>query len=94
MSPLKRIRAAGVFYFDPGYVENGPDIAPLRCPLSSVAARKGLPVYPEESRDFGGLPSFIADSLPDHWGNVVFSEWARANNIRTRICRFLTGLHT
>ena len=72
------------FYFDPGYVENGPDIAPLRCPLSSVAARKGLPVYPEESRDFGGLPSFIADSLPDHWGNVVFSEWARANNIRTK----------
>ncbi len=84
VSSKKGYRQQVCFYFDPEYVGNGPDISPLRCPLSDVAARKGLPVYPEEGRDFGGLPSFIADSLPDHWGNVVFLEWARANNIRSR----------
>lgn len=69
------------FYFDPQYARNGFDIAPLRSPITGPAALAGLPVYPEESKDFGGLPSFIADSLPDYWGNVVFFEWAKAHNI-------------
>lgn len=72
------------FYFDPAYLNGGYDLSPLRAPLSGVAARSGLPVYPEADKEFGGLPSFIADSLPDHWGNVVFSEWARARNIRSK----------
>lgn len=33
------------FYFDPEFVKHGYDIAPLRAPLSSVAAQRGLPVY-------------------------------------------------
>ena len=72
------------FYFDSGYAGSGYDIAPLRAPVKGVAAQRGLPVYPDEERIFGGLPSFIADSLPDHWGNTVFNEWARAHHIRTK----------
>lgn len=40
-----------------------------------------MPVYPEKDRLFGGLPSFIADSMPDNWGHLVFSQWAKAHNI-------------
>lgn len=72
------------FYFDPAYAVGGYDIAPLRAPQSSVAVRKGLPIFPEEEKIFGGLPSFISDSLPDHWGNIVFSEWAKARHIPKR----------
>lgn len=72
------------FYFDREYVRNGYDIAPLRAPINGAAAQKGLPVYPEDDKIFGGLPSFIADSLPDNWGNTVFSEWASTHGIRIK----------
>ena len=35
-----------------------------------------MPVYADNDKLFGGLPSFIAESLPDHWGNKVLNEWA------------------
>lgn len=72
------------FYFDPDFVKSGQDIAPLRSPINGAVAQNGLPVYPETDKLFGGLPSFIADSLPDHWGNIVFNEWAKANHIPKR----------
>ena len=77
-------RNKACFYFDPAYVSGGYDIAPLRAPIKGVTAQRGLPIYPEEERIFGGLPSFIADSLPDHWGNTVFNEWAKAHRIRVK----------
>lgn len=72
------------FFFDPDFVRSGYEIAPLRAPLAGAAAQRGLPVYPEKDRLFCGLPSFIADSMPDHWGNLVFDKWARAHNIRSK----------
>lgn len=72
------------FYFDRDFLAGGYDIAPLRASVNSVSVKNGLPVYAEEEKLFGGLPSFIADSLPDHWGNKVFNEWAKAHNISTR----------
>lgn len=72
------------FYFDRAFVSGGYDIAPLRAPIKGVAAQRGLPVYPEEDRIFGGLPAFVADSLPDHWGNTVFNEWAKVHHIRKK----------
>ena len=72
------------FYFDRSFLASGYDIAPLRASVNSVSVKSGLPVYAEVEKLFGGLPSFIADSLPDHWGNRVFNEWAKAHNISTR----------
>lgn len=69
------------FYFDPAFVRCGLDIAPIRASINGVAAQKGMPIYPEKNRLFGGLPSFIADSMPDNWGHLVFSQWAKAHNI-------------
>ncbi len=72
------------FYFAPEFVRNGYDVAPLRASIYGKAAQNGLPIYPEKDKVFGGLPSFIADSLPDHWGNVIFKEWTRKKGIRSR----------
>lgn len=69
------------FYFDPKFVGSGLDIAPLRASIYGIAAQKGMPIYPERERLYGGLPSFIADSMPDNWGHLVFSQWAKAHNI-------------
>ncbi len=72
------------FYYDHDFLNIGYDIAPLRASINSPSVRNGLPVYADDDRLFGGLPSFIADSLPDHWGNRVFNEWAKAQGISTR----------
>lgn len=72
------------FYYDSDFIKGGYDIAPLQAPINGVAAQRGLPVYAGDDKLFGGLPSFIADSLPDHWGNRVFNEWAKVNHIRSR----------
>ena len=72
------------FYFNQGFLSSGYDIAPLRASINSVFIKNGLPVYAETEKIFGGLPSFIADSLPDHWGNKIFNEWAKLHNISTR----------
>lgn len=69
------------FYFDPAFARSGLDIAPLRAPVAGVTAQKSMPIFPEKEKLFGGLPSFIADSLPDHWGHQVFSQWAKSHNI-------------
>ena len=82
-SPQKHNRQV-CFYFDADFIKSGWDIAPLRASIHGQLAQNGLPVYPDGDRIFGGLPSFIADSLPDHWGNIVFSEWAKSRNIRQR----------
>lgn len=84
VSSRENHRNKACFYFDPAYVSGGYDIAPLRAPIKGIAAQRGLPVYPEEERIFGGLPSFVADSLPDYWGNTVFNEWAKAHRICVR----------
>lgn len=72
------------FYFDPIFVRSGLDIAPLRASINGIVAQKGMPIYPEKDRLYGGLPSFIADSMPDHWGHLVFSQWAKAHNINMK----------
>lgn len=72
------------FYFDNDFVKGNYDIAPLQAPINGAAAQRGLPIYPEKEKLFCGLPSFIADSLPDNWGNKVFERWAKENNIAMR----------
>lgn len=80
------------FYFDRDFIGSGYDIAPLRASIHSVSVRNGLPVYGEDGKLFGGLPSFIADSLPDHWGNKVFNEWAKTRGISARNLSILDRL--
>lgn len=48
-------------YFDGGFIKYRS-----AAPINGVPVQRGLPVYTEDNKTFGGLPSFIADSLPDH----------------------------
>lgn len=38
-------------------------------------------MYGNSDNKYQGLPPFIADSLPDSWGNVLFDQWASSQKI-------------
>ena len=75
----ERNRSA-VFSYNPFFIKKGMDIAPLTASVKGNAA-KGLPITGNKEKLFQGLPPFIADSLPDRWGNKVFEQWAAQNHI-------------
>lgn len=67
------------FMYNPERKDDIPDIAPL---LSPAAKRNILlPIYGDERPLYQGLPPFIADSLPDSWGNTLFDKWVKENKI-------------
>lgn len=66
------------FIFNPDIADR-PDVAPLLRPKSS--ANDLLPLYGDDKRIYQNLPPFIADSLPDSWGNRLFDRWVRHNRI-------------
>lgn len=72
-----------VFSFAPSFVAHGQDIAPLTAPLKSVGVTSH-PIMGNREKLFQGLPPFIADSLPDRWGNLVFDQWAQQRHIPLR----------
>lgn len=78
----ERFTEKACFYYDKDFVNENLDIAPLCASIKSASVVNGLPVYAEPDKSFGGLPSFIADSLPDFWGNRVFDMWAKLNGLR------------
>jgi serine/threonine-protein kinase HipA len=65
-------------------LSNVPDISPF---LASPKNRSYLlPIYGDERPLYQGLPPFIADSLPDSWGNTLFDRWVKDNKIpRNRV---------
>lgn len=77
-------RGCSVFQFDEDFSRYGLDIAPLTAPLDSPYVQRLIPKSGNKERLYAGLPEFIADSLPDHWGNVVFQKWIEANHLRPK----------
>ena len=75
-----KLRCA-VFTYNRDFVDKGLDIAPLTASIHSVRSRKGMPYWGNREKLYAGLPEFIADSLPDHWGNTVFDKWAAQQKI-------------
>ena len=69
-----------VFNYNPDFVKKGIDIAPLTASIKG-AAGTGFPVVGNREKLYQGLPPFLADSLPDYWGNKVFAHWAAQNHI-------------
>jgi len=72
-------RGCAVFGYSPEFIANGLDIAPLTHPLKKASTR---PFLGNKERLYEGLPEFIADSLPDRWGSLVFERWAEENGLR------------
>ena len=67
------------FTYNPGCKTKIPDIAPILYPAQH--RNMFLPVYGDERPLYQGLPPFIADSLPDSWGNALFDKWIKCNKI-------------
>lgn len=74
------------FNFSQEYFRMGYDLCPITHPLGDPSTR--LAIYGENERlgdrtkgIYQSLPPFLADSLPDSWGNAVFDKWFRDNKI-------------
>lgn len=74
-------KGCSVFQFDKDFMQYGWNIAPLIAPLNSAYVQKSFPMSGNKEKLYGGLPEFIADSLPDYWGNIVFQKWMEANHL-------------
>jgi serine/threonine-protein kinase HipA len=72
-----------IFEYEPSFLEQGLDIAPLTISIDSPRSQKQLPWTGDKDKLYQGLPPMIADSLPDKWGNSLFKAWLRDNNIPT-----------
>ena len=72
------------FMYNPDNSADIPDVSPL---LSPAATRNVLvPIFGDEHPIYQGLPPFIADSLPDSWGNTLFDRWVKDNKVpRNRV---------
>ncbi len=73
-----------VFEYEPAFLEEGLNIAPLTMSIDSPRSQKQLPWTGDKDKLYQGLPPMIADSLPDKWGNSLFKAWLRDNNIPTK----------
>lgn len=67
------------FMYNPDIKNGIPDIMPM---LNPARIRNiHLPIYGDDRPLYQGLPPFIADSLPDAWGNTLFDKWVKENKI-------------
>lgn len=69
-----------VFAYNPAFLHDGIDIAPLTASIHSLATQK--PILGDRDKLYQGLPPFLADSLPDKWGNLVFENWRAMHCLR------------
>lgn len=67
------------FTFNPELKGERPDIVPILAPLSKW--ERHPVVYGSDQRQYQALPPFIADSLPDSWGNKLFEQWSKRNKL-------------
>ena len=66
-------RRLSYFTYNPEFVKKGLNISPLSATVTGVRAL--APVWGESEKIFQRLPAFVADSLPDAWGNQLFDLW-------------------
>jgi serine/threonine-protein kinase HipA len=75
-------RKLAYFNYNPEFLRGNLDVAPL---VASIHAPKSkYAIFGEMERIYQKLPSFIADSLPDAWGNQLFEQWRKKNHISER----------
>lgn len=75
-------KVGSIVSFNPEYHTFGFDVDPLGpYRLSTYLVHKGMSDICRQG-EYEGLPRFLSGSLPDDWGNQVFSQWIEANNLR------------
>lgn len=72
-------RRMSYFMYNPDFIKKGLNIAPLVAPIEE--ANELTPVWGEEGKIYQKLPAFVADSLPDAWGNQLFELWRQQSHL-------------
>lgn len=67
------------FEFDPSWARQRIELAPLTAPLSRAPGAFVFPALREET--FSRLPAFLADSLPDDFGNALTTAYLTAEGV-------------
>lgn len=68
-----------VFAFEPKFRRTGIDLAPLKLPLASASEPVMFPELPELT--YKRLPAFLADALPDDFGNALINSYLATKGI-------------
>ena len=71
-----------VFAYDSAWQKKGIELAPLHIPLSNRNNRFSFSHLPEAS--YKKLPAFLADILPDDFGNALINAWMASKGIDKR----------
>ncbi len=70
------LQELGIFEFDKNFSKLSLDISPLLFPLSEFENGKLVFSFPDLNREtFKGLPGFLAESLPQEFGNKILNIW-------------------
>lgn len=72
-------RRLSYFTYNPEFIKKGLNVSPLVAPVDGVRAL--TPVWGDDAKIYQKLPSFVADSLPDAWGNQLFDLWRLQNHL-------------
>ena len=75
-------RKTSFFMYNPEFLKETLDVAPLAASIHNSLSIRAI--FGEADRIYQKLPSFIADSLPDAWGNQLFEQWRKENNLTER----------
>ena len=68
------------FEYNREWIETGLDISPLD---ASIKLPQNLrPIFGASAKMYQKLPPFLADSLPDAWGNELFEQWRQQQGIK------------
>lgn len=70
------------FNYNPEFLRGTLDVAPLVASVHNPMSTRAI--FGDTERIYQKLPSFIADSLPDAWGNQLFEQWRKQNHLTDR----------
>ncbi len=76
-------RGISYFEYNPAILQGELDPFPLVASVKSPSSRRPI-MGDKETKIYRKLPPFLADSLPDAWGNQVFECWRIQNGIRNQ----------
>lgn len=68
------------FEFNPEWVADGLDLSPLDASIKQPNSLR--PFYGAPEKIYQKLPPFLADSLPDAWGNELFEQWRQRQGLK------------
>lgn len=76
-------RGVSYFEYNREFMQHGLDVFPLTASITSPTSRRPI-MGDKETKLYRKLPPFIADSLPDAWGSLVFECWRIEQGLRNQ----------